>query len=146
MSVDFNAGVIMGVSLKDLRFKIEKIKEKFELHDKKGKPTGKFDYDVKFKISFNDQEKIFDELYYEHIEEMFDLKDSKLKLHNVDYEDISEDNIILGIKLVKRGYDDWNVVKEIPQDKYSTVLNEFKKLNLNVENESIKLYFYFNAG
>lgn len=145
MSVSYNSGVILGLTLTEIGFKIEKLKELFEIHDKKGKPTGKFDTEIKYKLSFNGEEKVYEHLYFEYIEEMLEpyLKSSKLKIFNCDYEDINMDSIIVGKKVVKRGYDDWNVVKEIPMEN-SDVYNDLK-FKLNVD-KMPKFYFYFNAG
>jgi len=146
MGVDYNSGVILGVTLSDLGFKIEQSKEKFEVHDKKGNPTGKFDFETKFKLSFEGKEKIFDGLYFEYIEELVDLKGkgSKLEIFNIDCEDIDTDKIIVGIKVARRGYNDWNLVKEIPQDQYSTVEGDLR-FNLNSQIKP-KFYFYFYSS
>lgn len=145
MSVDYNSGVVLGLTLAEVGFKIEKLKEKFEVHDKKGNPTGKFDTEIKYKLSFNGEEKVYDYLYFEYIEEMLEpyLKSSKLTIFNCNYEDIDIDSIIVGKTVVKRGYDDWNVVKEIPMgmsDVYDVL-----KFKLNVD-KMPKFYFYFNAS
>lgn len=72
------------------------------------------------------------------------LKYSKtLSVFNLDYEDVNSDSIIVGKKVVKRGYDDWNVVKEIPME-ISDVYNDLK-IRLKVD-KMPKFYFYFNAG
>ena len=71
------------------------------------------------------------------------LKSCKLTIFNLDYEDIDIDSIIVGKTVVKRGYDDWNVVKEIPMG-MSDVYDVLKfKLNLD---KMPKFYFYFNAS
>lgn len=149
MGVSYNSGVILGITLTDLGFKIEQSKEKFEVHDKKGIPTGKFDFETKFKLSFEGKEKIVDRLYFEYIEELVDLKGkgSKLTIHNIDYEDIDTDKIIIGIKVVGNGYNDWNVVKEVPQDQYSTVDGELRfKFKCDMSQIKPKFYFYFYAS
>jgi hypothetical protein len=58
MSVSYSAGVILGVRIAEIGLKVERISTNFEIHDKKGKPTGKFDQEVSWKISYNGQENI----------------------------------------------------------------------------------------
>lgn len=146
MSVDYNSGVVLGLTLAEIGFKIEKLKEKFEIHDKKGNPTGKFGTETTYKLSFNGEEKVYDDLYLEYVEEMLEpyLKSSKtLSVFNLDYEDVNSDSIIVGKKVVKRGYDDWNVVKEIPMETSDVYDGLKSKFNID---KMPKFYFYFYAG
>lgn len=148
MSVSYNAGVILGVSLADLGFKIEPIVNKYEIHDRKGKPTGKFDTEKTFKLSFQGKEKIVYDVYLEDVEEMIGLN-SPLKLFQNDYNHYEKiETYTVGIQVVSNGYDEWNVLKEIPQDSFSTVFNSLESQFEMSKNGfiHIKYFFYFNAG
>jgi hypothetical protein len=143
MSVSYHAGVILGVKVAELGFNVEKISTPFEIHDKKGNPTGKFDREILYKMTFQDKEKIVDEMYLEYVEEMISTK-KPLVVHNPNYDDLDIDNIIIGIDIVHSGYDDWNLLKEFSLDEFSTVTTEIKnQYGVDVEP---KMYFYFLGG
>lgn len=146
MSVSYNAGVILGVSLSDLGFKIEPILNKFEIHDKKGQPTGKFDTEKTFKLSFRGVEKIVDDVYLEDVEEMVNVN-KPLELFQSDYNQYDEiETYTVGIRVVSNGYNEWNILKEIPQDSFSTVYNAVNKQFGVSDMTKVKWFFYFNAG
>lgn len=143
MSTSYNSGVILGVTASNLGLKIEEISTPYEVHDKKGKPTGKFENEINFKISFQGKEIIEDDLYPDSIEELIGVK-HPLKFLNENYEDIDADTIIIGVELVNNGYNE-NKVEEIElEDDFDMVKNEIKKqFGADVEP---KLYYYFNIS
>lgn len=146
MSTSYNAGVILGVRLSDLGFKIEPISTKFEIHDKKGIPTGKFDTERTFKLSFRGEERIVDEVYLEYVEEMVTLN-KPLKLFQSDYDKYDEiETYTVGIQVASNGYNDWNVLKEISQDSFSTVFNAVKNQFDVTDMNKVKYFFFFNVG
>jgi len=143
MSTSYNCGVILGVTASDLGLKIEKSLIPYEIHDKKGKPTGKFGKEETAKITYLDKERIENDLYFEYIEELITVK-KPLKIFNLDYEDIDPESILIGIEVVNNGYNDWNVIKKIDLSENPVIKEEIKKqFGLDIEPE---LYFYFNVS
>jgi hypothetical protein len=143
MSTSYNAGVILGVTLTDIGLKIEDVKEKFEVHDKKGNPTGKFDFEVKIKLSFKDKEVILDHFYPEDdIEKFLNLKlDKDFKIIMADYDNPNSDNILIGKRIVENGYNEWWCLEEIRDDSFSIVYDKIKE----IADVKPKKYFYFNV-
>lgn len=143
MSTSYNSGVILGVKLNEIGFNAKLQKSPYEIHDKKGKPTGKFDYDYNWIINFNGNVITTEDkkLYVDEIEEIINIK-KPLNFFENTYEDFDVDNVIIGINLISKGYNDWNILKEISYlDKIDMVREELKK-QFNVDVEP-KLYFYF---
>jgi len=111
MSASYNAGVVLGVTLTDIGLKIEELKEKFEIHDKKGNPTGKFDFEVKTKLSFKNKEVVLDHFYPEEdIKNFLNLEPGKIKIIITDYDDPNSDNILIGMVIVKKGYNSFVMI------------------------------------
>ena len=145
MSCSYHSGVILGVMVTELGFETERISSKFEIHDKKGNPTGKFEEEVSWKLKFQDKEKSVERIYGEYVEEMVKVK-GPLKYLDENYDDWSVDEVFVGISLVSRGYDDWHIVKEIPDynEQYQMVKDEIKsQFGVDVEP---KLYFHFTIS
>lgn len=143
MSVSYNSGVVLGVKLEDIGFIFENISDHYELHDKKGKPTGKFVNEYSWKISFNGKEIIESKLYSDVIEELIDVKGS-LKFLDLSCDGFDVDRVIIGVGLAHNGYEDYNVMKEFDVDDQFGVKTELKnQFGVDVEP---KLYFYFNAS
>ena len=148
MSCSYNAGVILGVKLDKIGFKAELVKVPYEVFDKKGKPTGKFDYDSSWKITFKDEEKIEDgeRLYTDTIYDI-DKVNKPLKFIDLNNDGFFIDNIIIGINLAKKGYGYEDILEEFGS-KYDAakllIVEECKKqFGVDVEPE---LYFYFNVS
>jgi hypothetical protein len=146
MGADYYSGVILGVKVTDLGLKIEKISTPYEIHDKKGIPTGKLGSDVSYKVTFKDKEKVVEHIYLEYIEQILAkyLTKPLQLLHESCGDRFDIDDVIIGVKLVKKGYDDWNMIKEIPMNSYSTIKNAIK--NQFDSNVDPKMYFYFNVS
>jgi len=142
MGVDYYSGVIMGVRLSDIGFKIEQTSNRYEVHDKKGNPTGKFETEDKYKISFRNEEKILDEIYNEEIETICNIKSPLTYHNNNEYDsDFDIDEVVIGISLATGGDDEWCSLKEVDiSKKIELIRNEiFKQFGINIEP---KLYFY----
>jgi hypothetical protein len=143
MSTSYSAGVVLGVKLDELGLKVENISVQYEVHDKKGKPTGKIEYEKSWKINFQGKETVDDNLYSDVVEELLGIK-KPLELLDISYDKFNVDKVV-GINIVDRDYDDWNVVKEISIDgKLELVKSELKK-QFGVDVEP-KLYFYFEVS
>ena len=143
MSTSYNCGVILGVTASDLGLKIEKTLTPYEIHDKKGNPTGKFEKEETCKLSYLGKERIESSLYFEYVEELITVN-KPLELFNLDYEDIDPESILIGIEVVNNGYNNWNVIKKIDLSENSVIKAEIKKqFGLDIEPE---LYFYFNVS
>jgi len=144
MSTSYSAGVVLGVKLDELGLKVEKISVPYEVHDKKGKPTGKTDYEKSWKINFQGNETVDDHLYSDVIENLLDIK-KPLELLDMSYDKFNVDKVVVGVTIVDRDYDDWNVVKELkPEEKFELVKSELKnQFGVDVEP---KLYFYFQVS
>ena len=52
MSTSYYSGVILGVKLPEIGFNIEKISNRFEIHDKKGNLTGRFENETSWKFTY----------------------------------------------------------------------------------------------
>lgn len=143
MSTTFSAGVILGVKLIDIGFKAEFISTPYEIYDKKGKPTGKFETDYSWKFNYKGVETIDEEkqLYNEAIEEIIEFK-KPLELFNVNdyYTDSDIDKVVIGINITDRDYDDYHYLEELSKDKFELVKNELKS-QFGVDIEP-KLYFF----
>lgn len=126
MSTSYNSGVILGVKITDIGFSIEEILNEYEVHDKKGKPTGKFETEKLFKLISTS---------------------SPLKILNIngDYNKFSIENVIIGINIINRGYNQYNLVEEIRlDDKIEIFKNEIlSQFGVDVEP---KLFYYFQIS
>lgn len=151
MSTSYNSGVVLGVKLPEIGFNIEKISTKFEIHDKRGNPTGKFEYETSFKFTYKGvevpEEKLFNsDLYPDSIADFLKMK-NPLKMFHVDYENDDDfiDNTIIGVSIVKNHYNEYHFMKEISfDDKIDLVKNELKsQFDVDVEPE---LYYYFEVS
>ena len=144
MSASYSAGVVLGVKLDELGLKVEKISVPYEVHDKKGKPTGKIEYEKSWKINFQGKETVEEKLYSDSIENILDIK-KPLEILDMSYDKFNVDKVVVGITIIDREYDDWNVVKELPIDgNFELVKSELKnQFGVNVEP---KLYFYFQVS
>ena len=144
MSTSYSAGVILGVKLDDLGVKIEKISVPYEVHDKKGKPTGKIEYEKSTKITFQGKESVEEKLYSDVLEELIDVK-KPLGFLDMSYDKFDFDKVVVGLNIVDRSYDDWNILTEISIDgKLELVKSELmKQFGVDVEP---KLYFYFQVS
>ena len=144
MSTSYDAGVILGVKLSEIGFNVEKISVPYEIHDKKGKPTGEIGYDTCVKIIFQGEESVEEDIDSDTIEELINIK-KPLKFLDISGDGFDINNIIIGINLADIDYNDWNVIKEIiVEGKIEFVKSELKK-QFNVDVEP-KLYFYFQVG
>lgn len=144
MSATFSAGVILGVKLIDIGFKAEFISTPYEIHDKKGKPTGKIETDYSWKFNYKGVETIDEgkQLYNETIEEIIGFK-KPLELFNVNdyYTDSDIDKVVLGINITNRSYDDYHHLEEVtPENYFEIVKNEIIR-QFGVYAEP-KLYFF----
>lgn len=146
MSTNYNAGVILGVKLDEIGFTAELISTPYQVHNKKGEPTGKTEYDKNWQLNFKGEEigSEGERLYSDFIEEIIDIK-KPLKFIDISYDDSDIDNMIIGIKIASNGYNDYSVLKEIEvSDKIELVKSELKsQFGVDVEP---KLYFYFNVS
>jgi hypothetical protein len=146
MSTSYNSGVILGVKLSEIDFKAELVSVPYDVFDKKGKKTGKIEYDKSWKFTFKGVENIEegDGLYSDSIEEIINVQ-KPLNFWNLDYENSDFDNMIVGIDLVSRNYNDWSVLKEVDaKDQFDFVKNELKnQFGVDVEP---KLYYYFQIS
>lgn len=139
MSTSYNAGVILGVKASDLGLKIQEFTNTYEVHDKKGNPTGKFEKEIIKKMTFNYKVIERERLYNEDFENMVDVKKPLYVFYN--YEELNADNIIVGIYLSQRSYNDYNIINEISLDRKEEIKNEIKnQFGIDIEP---KLYFYF---
>jgi hypothetical protein len=144
MSTSYDSGVILGVKLFEIGVEIENISIPYVVHNRKGIPTGIIDHDKSVKITFQGKESIEKKVYSEVIEELINVK-KPLIFQNISYDECDIDNIIIGINIVNREYDDWNIVKEISiDDKVDFVKAELKnQFGVDVEP---KLYYYFQVS
>ena len=62
MGSDYYSGVVVGVKIEEIGFDAEKISNRFEVHDKKGKPTGKFQTEEVWKVKFKEEERLLEKL------------------------------------------------------------------------------------
>ena len=143
MGVSCYSGVVLGVKLSEIGFNVETLSDRFEIHDKRGVPTGKFETEHSTKINYKGQETIKKgRLYLEYIEDLIDVK-PPLVFFNINYEDFDIDNVVIGVELVKRGYDDWTMLREININMDSVKNLFLVQLGLNIEP---KLYYYFRSS
>lgn len=150
MSTSYSAGVILGVKLSEIGFNAELVSVPYEIHDKKGKPTGKFENDKLWKIDFQGNDVPYehgDSLYYDAIEEIIDMKSPLVIFDNRDWneENSNIDKIVIGIDIVNSDDDDYNFVEEI------NVGSEFEFIKAELEkqfgvNVNPKLYYYFKIS
>lgn len=150
MSTSYNSGVVLGVKLSEIGFNSEFISVPFEVHDKKGKPTGKFEKEKSWKINFQGKETIQEELYSDTIDELLNIQKPLSVFDNRGYDEKTDDKIVIGIGVASRDYNDYSGVKEINildnsfVDKFELVKSELEKqFGVNV---NPKLYFYFEIG
>lgn len=154
MSTSYNAGVILGVKLNEIGFNAKLNRNKYEVYDRKGNKTGKFDTDYSWEIDFQGNKSTYNyrKLYQDVIEDIINI-DMPLELfdnNNPYVDDIDIDNFVLGIDISEKGYDDNYVLMEIRKleidtnEKMKLVKSELKK-QFNVDIEP-KLYFYFNIS
>jgi len=149
MSTSYNSGVILGVKLSDIGFNAKLNADKYEIHDRKGNKTGKFDTEYSWDINYQGNKTKYDSkrLYSDTIEDVINIE-MPLELfdNNNSYnDDINIDKFIIGIDIAERDYDDYDCLTEInPDEKMDLVKSEIKK-QFNVDVEP-KLYFYFNVS
>lgn len=146
MSTSYYAGVVLGVKLDELGVKVETSSIPYNVHDRKGNPTGEIEYERSVKISFQGKESINKRFYSDVFEELIDIK-KPLEFFDLNggYEDFNIDNLVVGINTVNRGSNDWNILKEISiDDKLEIVKSELMtQFGIDVEP---KLYFYFQVS
>jgi hypothetical protein len=146
MGVDYYSGVILGISLSDIGFKAEKRTHRYEVHDKYGKPTGKWNTEFVWELKYKDQEKLIgtQKVYSEDIEEILNII-PPLELHINGYDDdFDADNVLIGTQLV--GYSsDYDIVKEFKyKDDIEIVRNEImKQFGIDIEP---KMFHYFYSS
>ncbi len=152
MSTSYSAGVILGVKLSEIGVNAEFVSVPYQVHDKKGNLTGKTDYENSWKINFQDKEVPYeyDRLYSDVIEEIIGMKTPLGMFDNRDEDKSDIDKLIIGVDVVNRNYNDWNILKEINIldnsfiDKFELVKAELEKqFGVNV---NPKLYFYFKVS
>jgi hypothetical protein len=152
MSTSYSAGVILGVKLSEIGFNVEFVSVPYQVHDKKGNLTGKTDYENSWKVNFQDKDVSYeyDRLYCDVIEEIIDIKNPLVVFDNRGDDNSDIDKLIIGVDVVNRGYNDWNILKEIKivdhsfEDKFELVKAELEKqFGVNV---NPKLYFYFKVS
>ena len=147
MSTSYNSGVFLGIKLIDIGYNVEKVINSFEVHDKKGNPTGKFENEDSWKHTFNGKEKLEDKLYIEDIENISNVKKPlEVFNQNDDYSEFDMDNVVIGIDIVKNNYDEYYCLKEISDissqiDLVKSIIR--KQFNIEVEP---KLYYYFSVS
>ena len=146
MSTSYNAGVILGVKLDEIGFTAELISTPYQVHNKKGEPTGKTEYEKNWQFNFQGEEINSEgsDIYSDFIEDIINIK-KPLKLMDISYEGSDIDNIIIGATIVSNGYNDYQLLKEIDTvSKFDLVKSELKaQFGVDVEP---KLYFYFNVS
>ena len=143
MSTSYYSGVVLGVKLKDIGFEIENISESYDMFDKKGKRTGEIGYDKSVKLTFNGRKREMPNLYSDVVEELINIKHPLIFLDtSINMFDI--DNVIIGINLVNRSYDDWNILKELKVENNINIVKNELKNQFGVDVEP-KLYFYFSS-
>ena len=118
MSTSYSAGVVLGVKLSDIGFNAELVSVPYQVHDKKGKPTGKFENEELWKVNFQGNDVPYEHgnrLYYDIIEEIIGMKTPLVMFDNRDWnEEIANvDKIIIGVDIVNSDDGDYNVVEEI---------------------------------
>lgn len=150
MSTSYNSGVILGVKITDIGFSIEEILNEYEVHDKKGKPTGKFETEKLFKLTFKDLVSVVPNVHYDIFDEMLDdtiSTSSPLTILNIngEYYNFSIENVIIGINIINRGYNKYNLVEEIQlDDKIEIFKNEIlSQFGVDIEP---KLFYYFQIS
>jgi len=148
MSTSYYSGVILGVKLPEIGFNIEKISTRFEIHDKKGNSTGKFETETSWKFTYKGvevpEEELFnEELFADGIEGYLKMK-KPFKMFHVDYEDVDNfiNNTIIGVSIVSNNYNDYAIMREVSfEDKIEMVKKELKsQFGVDVEP---KLYYFF---
>ena len=152
MSVTYSSKVILGVRISDLGLKIEKISNRFEIHDIKGKPTGKFEDEISWKISFKGKE-ITEEgvnFYFEDFVEYSGILpeiNSPLSISNCNHydEEFDIDKVIIGVIIAERDYGKYNLLKEIEiEENIDLVKDEFEhQFGVDIEP---KVFFYCNIS
>mgnify|MGYP001769078380 CR=1 FL=1 len=145
MSTSIYSGVILGVKISEIGFKAECMSNKFEIHDKKGNPTGKFETETSWKISFNNQEKTVDKLYEDIVSQLIDTKNplTIINCNNFNDDNFDIDKVIIGIEIAKNGYDSWYKFKEI-EPNFDSIKTELKnQFDVDVQP---KLYYYLNTS
>lgn len=146
MGVDYYSGVILGVSLSDIGFKSEKRTHRYEVHDKYGKPTGKWNTEFVWELKYKDQDKLIgtDKVYSEDVEEIINII-PPLVLHINGYDDsFDSNNVLIGKSLV--GYNgEYDTVDEFEyQDDIELVKNEImKQFGVDIKP---KMFFYFYSS
>lgn len=145
MSTSYNSGVVLGVKISDIGFSVEKILNEFEVHDKKGKPTGQFESEKMFKLIFKNYISVVEEIYCDMLDEIIS-PNSPLEILDINsyYSEYSIDNVIIGIPIVNREYNQYNLVEEIDLEKSETFKAEIKsQFGVDVEP---KLFYYFQIS
>lgn len=143
MSISYKSGVILGVKLNEIGLETKLHKSQYEIHDKKGKPTGKFDDEYHWTINFNGNLIIEEgkKLYSDVIEDIVDVK-KPLNFFENSCDGFNIEDVIVGIEIISRNYNDYNLVKEILfSDKINLVKSELKN-QFNVDIEPKLLYYY----
>jgi hypothetical protein len=143
MGASYYAGVILGLKLSDIKeLKVEHKSESYEIHDKRGNPTGKFDTETKTIVRFGDRMIVCDDSFG-GIEKLINPQ-KPLIFIDQSYEGFQFETAFIGIELVKNGYDEWNMNKEFdPNDDRQMIKDEFlKQFGMDIEPRT---YFYFNV-
>ena len=148
MSTSYNSGVFVGVKLSEIGFNAKLLSNRFEVHDKKGKPTGKFDTEYSWEITYKGD--VFVEngadFYEEYIDDILELEhESPLRLlNNNDDRDFDIDNFVIGVDITKKRYDDYFLLKELDLTKIDFVKNVIEsQFGVDVEP---KLYYFCSVS
>jgi hypothetical protein len=146
MSTSYNAGVIIGVKLESIGFNAELKTTSFEVHDKKGNPTGVFEDEKNWEITFKGNTtstsgmNIWNDLFDDIIEPV-----GRLSIYDFRVKNDNADNVIIGNRVVTNDYYSGNTLSEFdPTEKIQIVKDEILK-QYGVEVDP-KLYFYFEIS
>jgi len=142
MGASYHSGVVVGVRIEEIGFVVNKVSNRFEVHDKKGRPTGTFQSEEVWKVNFDGQEHLMENLYDEDIENIIGIKPFSLEIINInDYDNLCLDDIIIGVNIIEGGGDDDTLIPFTYENQIKTVKEElFKQFGLDIEP---KMYFYF---
>lgn len=141
MGSDYYSGVVVGIQIDEIGFDAEKISNRFEVHDKKGKPTGRFQTEEVWKVKFKGEEQLLETLYEEDIENIIGIK-KPLEIINInEYDNLYIDDILIGLTIVDGSGDDDTVVP-FEYENQMKIVKEllFEQFGLVIEP---KMYFYF---
>lgn len=139
MGSDYYSGVVVGVKIEEIGFDAEKISNRFEVHDKKGKPTGKFQTEEVWKVKFKEEERLLEKLYEEDIKNITNIKEPLEIINFNDFDNLYLDDILIGLTIVDGG-DDTVVPFEYENQIKAVKELLFEQFDLVIEP---KMYFYF---